>query len=158
MNRPTRLSKQQEDELQNILNDIASKEAAQRTPEDELEDLPEDTRTNDEILQSCRKAIWVRLDRITKALIAQTLKKGSYLHARFLFDLVGVSREQQREPREDGSLVELLLEKLEAPTTTAHSETEPGFTQCEQRSPHDEKFSHRQELSGEDTHAEISVP
>jgi len=86
----------------------------QLTPEEELQQIPEDTRSKEEILQSCRKAIWARLDRITKALIAQTLKKGSYLHARFLFDLVGVSHEE-KEPREEGSLVEMLLETLECP-------------------------------------------
>jgi hypothetical protein len=84
------------------------------TPEEELQQIPEDTRSKEDILQGCRRAIWARLDRITKALIAQTLKKGSYLHARFLFDLVGVSHEE-KEPREDGSLVELLLEKLGSP-------------------------------------------
>ena len=108
------------DELQNILTTTNEQI---RTPEDELADLPEDTRSREEILQGCRKAIWVRLDRITKALIAQTLKKGSYLHARFLFDLVGVSREE-KEPREDGSLVQILLEKLGAPPASAGSETD----------------------------------
>ncbi|MBV9087095.1 MAG: hypothetical protein JOY79_06400 [Acidobacteriaceae bacterium] len=83
------------------------------TPEEELAQIPEDTRSKDEILQSCRLQIWARLDRVTKAIIAQTLKTGSYLHARFLFDLVGLARGDEREPREDGSLVKLLLEKLE---------------------------------------------
>jgi len=99
------------------------------TPEEELQQIPEDTRSKEDILQGCRRAIWARLDRITKALIAQTLKKGSYLHARFLFDLVGVSREE-KEPREDGSLVELLLEKLECPGTTSQPDT-PDSTPTE---------------------------
>ena len=98
----------------------------QATPEEELQQIPEDTRSKEEILQGCRKAIWARLDRITRALIAQTLKRGSYLHARFLFDLVGVSREE-KEPREDGSLVELLLQKLEDPATV------PDDAQADQR-------------------------
>ena len=108
-----------------------------RTPEDELADIPEDTRSREEILQGCRKAIWVRLDRITKALIAQTLKKGSYLHARFLFDLVGVSRDE-KEPREDGSLVQMLLEKLGAPA--------------------DEKCPDRQHSSDEEKRSEPTLP
>ena len=104
---------------------------------DELENIPEDTRSKDEILQGCRKAIWARLDRITKALITQTLKKGSYLHARFLFDLVGLARSEEREPREDGSLVQLLLEKLEAPDVVGPdgSTDDPILDQTTDQSP-----------------------
>ena len=59
------------------------------------------------------EAIRQEKDAIVEALILQA-RKGSYLHAKFLFDFAGLSHASDEEQAaHQQSLAELLLEKLE---------------------------------------------
>ena len=51
-------------------------------------------------------------DQIIEAMLLQA-RKGSYLHAKFLFDFAGIHTAEEADAAQHPSLVQFLLEKLE---------------------------------------------
>ena len=71
-----------------------------------------------EALEQARQLVVWATPSITRSIIRQA-KQGSYLHARMLFDFVGLTAAQAPESASISPIVEMLLREMEMPPPKA---------------------------------------